>query len=96
MARETSASCLLFSEPDFFSDQGLFVRTKAVFYVADLGSTPFRPSRTTTQLRLGASELPGSLPLRARRGQPSQLTYCPHSTDREVRPGKEMDFPGVT
>ena len=92
MAQETSASWLLFSEPDLFSDQDPFVRTKAVLYVAGLGSTPFRPIRTTTQLRLWASELPGSLPLRARRGQPSQFTYYPHSTDREVEARKGDGF----
>ena len=67
-----------------------------MLYTADLDSTPFRPSRNTTQLRLGASdsqdlclsELEGA----DRVNSPIALTL----QTEELRPGKKMDFSGVT
>lgn len=78
----------MFSEPDFFSDQDPFAWAQGVLFWADLGSTPLRPSRTTTQPRLGASEPPGSLRITAERGLPIQLTYRPHFTAGEVEAQK--------
>ena len=96
---------MLFSEPDLFSDQDPFTRAQGVLCWADLGSAPLRPSRTTTQPRLGASEPPGSLRITAERdSEEGESMFRGQSNSpialtlqmEKLRPRKEMDFSGVT
>lgn len=81
---------MLFSEPDFFSDQDPFARAQGVLCWADLGFAPLRPSGTTTQSPqdLCVSQLKGA----CQSNSPIALTL----QMEKLRPRKEMDVSGVT